>query len=364
VLRGTFREGDSVTSSVGAEARIAGLSQWRGGQPSRSPEAAEGEVAGFARLDPIATSDAFAAGRKAPDAIPSPTMTEPVYAVAVRVKNRKDDVRLTAALAKVVEEDPSLRLEHRPDLGEVRLHGQGEMHLRVAVERLASRFQVEVETAKPKVGYSETIRRPAAARGRHKKQSGGHGQFGDVSIEVRPLGRGEGFAFESRIVGGVVPKQYIPSVEAGVEEWLKRGPLGFPVVDLAVRLVDGTYHAVDSSDAAFQAAARLAMSEAIPRGASVLLEPILAVEIAIPSGAISKAASLVTARRGQVLGYDSRPGWPGWDILSATVPEAEIADLIVELRSATAGVGTFSTRFAHMAEVTGRQAELALAPAG
>ncbi|MDB5558189.1 MAG: elongation factor [Enterovirga sp.] len=364
VLRGTFREGDSVTSSGGAEARIAGLSQWRGGQPSRSPEAAEGEVAGFARLDPIATSDAFAAGRKAPDAIPSPTMTEPVYAVAVRVKNRKDDVRLTAALAKVVEEDPSLRLEHRPDLGEVRLHGQGEMHLRVAVERLASRFQVEVETAKPKVGYSETIRRPAAARGRHKKQSGGHGQFGDVSIEVRPLGRGEGFAFESRIVGGVVPKQYIPSVEAGVEEWLKRGPLGFPVVDLAVRLVDGTYHAVDSSDAAFQAAARLAMSEAIPRGASVLLEPVLAVEIAIPSGAISKAASLVTARRGQVLGYDSRPGWPGWDILSATVPEAEIADLIVELRSATAGVGTFSTRFAHMAEVTGRQAELALAPAG
>jgi elongation factor G len=364
VLRGSFREGDTVTGSGGAESRIAGLSQLRGSQSSRIAEAAEGEVAGFARLDPIATGECFAAGRKAPEPLVSVAPAEPVYAVALRVKNRKDDVRLTSALAKIVEEDPSLRLEHRPELGEVRLLGQGEMHLRVAVERLASRFQVEVETAKPKVGYAETIRRPSTARGRHKKQSGGHGQFGDVSIEVRPLGRGEGFAFESRVVGGVVPKQYIPSVEAGVEDWLKRGPLGFPMIDLAVSLTDGSYHAVDSSDAAFQAAAKLAMSEAIPRHASVLLEPILSVEIAIPSGAISKAASLVTARRGQVLGYDSRLGWPGWDILSATVPEAEIADLIVELRSATAGVGTFSTKFAHMAEVTGRPAELALAAAG
>ncbi|NNM71021.1 elongation factor G [Enterovirga aerilata] len=364
VLRGVFREGDTVTGSGGGETRIAGLSQLRGAQTTRLAEAGEGEVAGFARLDPIGTGECFAAGRKAAEPLVQLVPAEPVYAVAVRVKNRKDDVRLTSALAKIVEEDPSLKLEHRPDLGEVRLLGQGEMHLRVAVERLASRFQVEVETAKPKVGYAETIRRPSSARGRHKKQSGGHGQFGDVSIEVRPLGRGEGFVFESRIVGGVVPKQYIPSVEAGVEEWLKRGPLGFPMVDLAVTLVDGSYHAVDSSDAAFQAAAKLAMSEAVPRHASVLLEPILSVEIAIPSGAISKAASLVTGRRGQVLGYDARPGWPGWDILSATVPEAEIADLIVELRSATAGVGTFSTKFSHMAEVTGRPAELALAAAG
>ena len=363
VLRGAFREGDVVTGSGGAETRIAGLSQLRGAQTTRIAEVGEGEVAGFARLDPITTGECFGATRKAPDALLTLAAAEPVYAVSVKTKNRKDDVRLTSALAKIVEEDPSLKLEHRADLGEMRLLGQGEMHLRVAVERLASRFQVEVETAKPKVGYAETIRQAASARGRHKKQSGGHGQFGDVSIEVRPLGRGEGFAFESRIVGGVVPKQYIPSVEAGVTDWLKRGGLGFPVVDIAVTLVDGSYHAVDSSDAAFQAAAKLAMSEAIPRQASVLLEPILSVEIAIPSGAISKAASLVTARRGQVLGYDSRAGWPGWDVLSATVPEAEIGDLIVELRSATAGVGTFSTKFARMAEVTGRPAELALAAA-
>jgi elongation factor G len=364
VLRGAFREGDTITGAAGGDARIAGLSQLRGSQTSRVAEAGEGEVAGFARLDPIATGECFASGRKAPDSVVAIPPAEPVYGLVVKVRDRKDDVRLTSALAKILEEDPSLRLEHKPDLGEVRLLGQGEMHLRVAIERLASRFQVEVETARPKVGYAETIRSRHSARGRHKKQSGGHGQFGDVSVEVRPLGRGEGFAFESRIVGGIVPKQYIPSVEAGVRDWLRRGPLGFPVVDLAVSLTDGSYHAVDSSDAAFQAAAKLAMSEAIPRHASVLLEPILSVEIAIPSGAIARAASLVTARRGQVLGYDARLGWPAWDILSATVPEAEITDLIVELRSATAGVGTFSTRFAHMAEVTGRPAELALAAAG
>jgi elongation factor G len=363
VLRGSFREGDTVTGSGGAEARIAGVLRVRGPHTMRIAEAVEGDTAGFARLDPIGTGECLAAGRKGPDPIVLVQPHEPVHAVALRVRNRKDDVRLTTALAKIVEEDPSLRVEHETELGEMRLHGQGEMHVRVAIERLASRFQVEVDVARPKVGYRETPKAAASSRGRHKKQSGGHGQFADVTIEVRPLPRGEGFAFENRIVGGVVPRQYIPSVEAGVRDWIRRGPLGFPVVDLAVALTDGSYHAVDSSDAAFQAAARLAMSEAVPKGASVLLEPILAVEIAVPESAISRAASLVTARRGQVLGYDARPGWPGWDLLKATVPEAEIGDLIVELRSATAGVGTFSTRFAHMTEVTGRPAELALAGA-
>jgi elongation factor G len=179
-------------------------------------------------------------------------------------------------------------------------------------------------------------------------------------LEVRPLARGEGFAFEDKITGGVVPRQYIPSVEAGVRDYIKRGPLGFPVVDLAVTLTDGSYHTVDSSDAAFQAAARLGMAEALPKAKPVLLEPILAVEIAIPSEAMSKATGLVTARRGQILGYDSRPGWQGWDVLNAMIPESEIGDLIVELRSATAGVGTFSTKFDHMAELTGRPAEMVM----
>jgi elongation factor G len=358
VLRGTFKEGDTVTGSGGAQARIAGLVSLFGAQTSRIPQAGEGETLGFAKLEGISTGECFVAGPSQPSPILSITRPEPVYAFAVKVKDRKDDVRLTGALAKIIEEDPAFILEQRADLSEMRLLGQGEMHLRVAIERLGSRFQVGIETDRPKVGYRETIRVPASARGRHKKQTGGHGQFADVMIEVRPLARGEGFMFEDRITGGVVPRQYIPSVETGARDFTRRGPLGFPVVDLAVTLTDGSYHTVDSSDAAFQAAARLAMDEALPKAKPVLLEPIVAVEIAIPSGAMSKATAIATARRGQILSYDARPGWKGWDVLNVTIPEAEIADLIVELRSATAGVGTFSMRFDHMAELTGRAADL------
>ena len=360
VLRGAFREGDTVVGSRGAEARIGSLLQLLGGATTRVGEAKTGATLGFGRLEGIATADSFATGKARPEAVLSSAPPEPVYAVALRVRDRKDDVRLSSALAKLTEEDPSLLVDSRPEIGEIRLLGQGEMHLRVAVEKLSSRFQVGVETGKPKVAYCETIRLPAAARGRHRKQSGGHGQFGDVMIEVQPLPRGEGFAFQDRITGGVVPRQYIPSVETGVRDALKCGPLGYPVVDLAVALTDGSYHTVDSSDAAFQAAARLALAEALPKAKPVLLEPILSVEITIPSEALSKATGLVTARRGQILGYDGRPGWTGWDVLSATIPESEIGGLIVELRSVTAGVGTFSTRFDHMAELSGRPAEMVL----
>jgi elongation factor G len=360
VLRGAFREGDTVVGSRGAEARIGSLLQLLGGNTTRVGEAKAGAALGFGRLEGIATADSFAAGKARPEAVLSSAPAEPVYAVALRVKDRKDDVRLSSALSKLTEEDPSLLVDSRPEIGEIRLLGQGEMHLRVAVEKLSSRFQVGVETGKPKVAYCETIRLPAAARGRHRKQSGGHGQFGDVMIEVKPLPRGEGFAFQDRITGGVVPRQYIPSVETGVRDALKCGPLGYPVVDLAVALTDGSYHTVDSSDAAFQAAARLALAEALPKAKPVLLEPVLSVEITIPSEAMSRATGLVTARRGQILGYDGRPGWSGWEVLSATIPESEIGGLIVELRSVTAGVGTFSTRFDHMAELSGRPAEMVL----
>jgi elongation factor G len=364
VLRGGFKEGDTVVGSRGSETRIGSLLSFVGQTTTRMPDAKPGDTLGFGRMEGIATGDCFAAGKTRPEAIVSVAPPEPVYAFAVRVKDRKDDVRLTSALAKIAEEDPALAIETRPEMGEMRLLGQGEMHLRVAIERLASRFQVAVETGKPRVGYCETIKLPATARGRHKKQTGGHGQFGDVVIEVKPLPRGEGFAFQDSISGGVVPRQYIPSVETGVRDAIKRGPLGFPVVDLAVALTDGSYHTVDSSDAAFQAAAKLALAEALPKAKPVLLEPVLSVEITIPSEALSKATGLVTARRGQILGYDSRPGWSGWDVLSAMIPESEIGDLIVELRSATAGVGTFSTRFDHMAELSGRPADLVLQSQG
>jgi elongation factor G len=360
VLRGVFHEGDTVVGSRGTEARIGSLVTIVGTNMTRMPEAKVGDAVGFGRLEGIATGDSFASGKARPDAIVSPAPPEPVYMLAIKVKDRKDDVRLSSALTKITEEDPSLVVETRPDMGEIRLLGQGEMHLRVAVEKLASRFQVGVEMLKPRVAYCETIRGPASARGRHRKQTGGHGQYGDVMLEIRPLPKGEGFVFEDKITGGVVPRQYIPSVETGVRDALKSGPLGFPLVDIAVTLTDGSYHTVDSSDAAFQAAAKLALAEALPKAKPVLLEPVLSAEISIPTESLSKATGLVTARRGQILGYDSRPGWPGWDVISATIPEAEIGDLIIELRSVTAGVGTFSTHFDHLSELSGRPAEMVL----
>ncbi len=281
----------------------------------------------------------------------------PVYAFALRPKERKDDVKMSAAIQRLADEDPSLSLHHNQDSAETVLSGHGEMHLRVVRERLEGRNQIAVDGHPPAVAYRETIRKPVEQRGRHKKQSGGHGQFGDVVLQIKPLPRSSGFEFTDTITGGAVPKTYIQSVEAGIRDYMKVGPLGFPVVDVAVNLSDGSYHAVDSSDMAFQMAAKLAMKEGMAQCSPVLLEPIMKVEIFTPSDATAKIIALVPQRRGQILGYDGREGWPGWDMVEASMPQAEIGDLIIELRSATAGVATYRASFDRMAELTGRLAD-------
>jgi elongation factor G len=296
-------------------------------------------------------------GKSAPARPASVEPYPPVLAIAIAAKERKDDVKLGQALHKLVEEDPSITVIHNADAHEVILWGQGEMHLRVATERLADRFGIAIEKRTPSVGYRETIRKPVSQRGRHKKQSGGHGQFGDVVLDIKPQPRGSGFVFDEKITGGVVPRNYIPSVEEGVVDALKSGPLGFPVVDVAVTLTDGSYHTVDSSDQAFRTAGRIAMVEGLPQCQPVLLEPIHLVEIVCPNDATAKINAILSGRRGQILGFDTRDGWPGWDTVRAQMAEAEIGDLIVEIRSATAGVGSFSFKFDHMAELTGRTAE-------
>ncbi len=361
VMRGTIKDNDTIVGSRGQEARIAGVSRLTGASVAKVPLAEAGDTVAFGRLDPIDTGDAIAVSANRPQAILSASPPEAVQVIAISAKERKDEVRLSAALNKLIEEDSGLVFEHSPELGEMRLHGQGEMHLRVAVERLQGRFGVGVALGKPSVGYRETIRGKVSERGRHRKQSGGHGQFGDVVITVEPMGRGEGVVFKDTITGGVVPKQYIPSVEEGVIAYCKRGPLGFQVVDVKVTLTDGSYHTVDSSDMAFQQAARLGMSEAMPKARPVLLEPVMAVDILTPSDGMSRATAMVTARRGQILGYDSRPGWDGWDVLKAQIPESEMGGLIVELRSATAGVATFTAQFDHLAELTGKPADTVVA---
>jgi elongation factor G len=361
VLTGEIGEGTTVTSSGGESARVAGVFKVQGGAIDKRSAAQTGETVALGKLDAIKTGETISTGKTAPASLAAQPAAANVMAVAIAARERKDDVKLGAALSKLTDEDPSITVVHNAETGDVILWGQGEMHLRVASERLQGRYGVAITTHAPRVGYRETIRKGATQRGRHKKQTGGHGQFGDVVLDIKPLPRGGGFQFASAIKGGVVPNQYVPSVERGVADFLKTGPLGFPVVDVAVTLTDGSYHDVDSSDMAFQLAGRLAMSEALPNCQPVLLEPIDTVEIACPNEATAKINAILSQRRGQILGFDAREDWPGWDVVKAMLPESEIGDLIVEVRSATAGVGGLSFRFDHLQELTGKQADQVVA---
>jgi elongation factor G len=357
VLSGSIAEGAMLTGASGTADRVSGVFKFTGQASEKRGPAVAGDAVALGKLDHAKTSDTLTSGKQ-PHA---PLATVPAYpavlAFTVAAKERKDDVKLGQALSKLYEEDPSLTIIHNPETHEVIAWGQGEMHLRVATERLAQRFGVAVTTRAPTVGYRETIRRGIEQRGRHKKQSGGHGQFGDVVLRIKPMPRGSGFSFDEEITGGVVPRNYIPSVEEGVIDALKAGPLGFPVVDLAVTLIDGSYHSVDSSDMAFRTAGRIGVVEALPQCQPVLLEPIHSVEIVCPSEATAKINAIMSGRRGQILGFDTREGWAGWDVVKALMPESEIGDLIIEVRSATAGVGSFTFKFDHMQELTGKQAD-------
>jgi elongation factor G len=361
VLSGTISEGQILSAARGQESRVAGVFQMMGSEPKKVQSAKAGDTVAFGRLEQIGTGETISSAKGAPQQALKLTVNPPVYGFAISVPDRKDEVKLTAAIGKLIEEDPSLSLQHNQDTHEMVLWGQGEMHLRVALERLAGKFGVRAEARPRRISYKETIRKPISLRGRHKKQSGGHGQYGDVVLDIKPLPRGSEFVFTDTITGGVVPKQYIPAVEAGVREYLQQGPLGFPVVDIAVNLSEGSYHTVDSSEMAFKLAARLAMSDGLPQCSPVLLEPISHVSIHVPSEATSRVNQIVTGHRGQLLGFDSREGWPGWDTIEAHLPESEIGNLIIELRSATAGVGTFTFRHDHMVELTGRTADQVLA---
>ena len=363
VLAGTFADGTTVYGGANDE-RISGIFTLMGQEPVKRGEAKAGDTVAFGRLDSVKTGDTLSEEKGSKLKVASGTISQPVFGLAIAAKEKKDEVKLTAAIAKIIEEDPSISLSHSQDTGEMVLWGQGEMHLRVALERLVRKYGIDASTRPRQIPYKETIRKSIEVRGRHKKQSGGHGQFGDVVVTIKPQPRGVGFEFSDEITGGVVPKNYIPSVEIGVRDYLNRGPLGFAVVDVAVCLIDGSYHSVDSSDMAFRQAGRIAMSEGMPQCSPVLLEPVMAVDIAAPSDATAKINSIVSSRRGQILGFDARPGWPGWDVVQAQIPESEIQNLIVELRSATAGVGTFNAKFDHLAELTGKAADHVLAARG
>ena len=355
VLGGTITEGSDLKTRSGDVARLGALFRVQGEKTQKVPQATNGDVVAVAKADEVKSGEWLAKGK-------SPPVVDIDYparncAMAIEPVDRKDDVRLSGALQRLLEEDGALILEQDEAVHEMRLRGVNDEHLNTVLARLKRRYGVEVKSHQPTIGYRESIRRSVTQKGRHKKQSGGHGQFGDVIIEVRPLARGEGFRFEEKIHGGAIPKQWIPAVEAGVREAMHKGPLGFTVVDVAVTLIDGSYHSVDSSELAFRLAGRMAMQEALTSASPHLLEPVHKLTVVCPSNATSRISSAIASRRGQMLGMAPRDGWTGWDRIEALIPEAELGGLEAEFRSQSQGLATYEAEFDHLAELNGTLAD-------
>jgi len=327
--------------------RPGGLFILQGKAQTATTSAGPGSLVALSRLESTQTGDTLNAGN-GKRAMPAPATAKPAFALAIRPHDRADEAKLSQLLVRMKEEDPTVLAERALFTDELVLRGHGEMHLAVTVERLQRKYNVKLDTQLPHVPYRETISHKTQQQGRYKHQTGGHGMFGDVHLEIQPQARGGGFKFDERIVGGVVPKQFHPGVERGVREALEKGPIaGFPVVDVHVTLYDGSYHSVDSNEASFRMAASLAMREGMPKCQPVLLEPILRVEITVPSNFTSTVLQQVSGHRGQILSYGASDSRAGWDAVKALVPQAELPRYLTELRTATQGLGYFVAEHDH-----------------
>ncbi|WP_374279911.1 elongation factor G [Novosphingobium sp.] len=356
VLGARLAEGDELVVGSAPE-RAGSLFLVQGDKTAKQSAARPGDVVAVAKLENIRPG--MMLGNKGarcaePVAISYPQRNA---AAAITTRDRKDDVKLSTALHRLCEEDPALEWQQDEASHETILRGINDDHLAVVIARLQRRYGVAVDSHAPRIAYRESIRKGANQRGRHKKQSGGHGQYGDCVIEIRPLERGAGFLFEDKITGGAIPRQYIPAVEAGVKYAMERGPLGFPVVDVAVTLLDGSFHAVDSSELAFRIAGRMAMGEALAQAAPYLLEPVVRVAVDTPAGTGSKAGSVLSARRGHIVGLSPHPNWARWERVEAELPESALHGLDAELRSLSQGLASFTAEFDHLAELAGKHAD-------
>ncbi len=356
VLGGGLSEGDELVVGDVAE-RTGSLLFLQGDKTAKQSAALPGDLVAVAKIE--GARPGMLLGHKGTRcAAPAPVSYPAQNAVvAITTRDRKDDVKLSTALHRLCEEDPALEWVQDEASHETLLRGINDDHLAVVLARLQRRYGVAVDTHAPRIAYRESIRKPASQRGRHKKQSGGHGQYGDCVIEIRPLERGAGFVFEDRITGGVIPRQYIPAVEAGVKDAMEKGPLGFPVVDVAVTLTDGSFHSVDSSELAFRLAGRMAMADALAQAAPYLLEPVMHIAVDTPAGTGSKAGSVLSARRGHILGLGQHPDWLRWERVEAQLPESALHGLDAELRSLSQGLASFTASFDHLAELGGKHAD-------
>ncbi|MDH5314014.1 MAG: hypothetical protein OEW66_09300, partial [Actinomycetota bacterium] len=291
--------------------------------------------------------------------VPALELPEPLLAYAIAPKTKGDENKLATGLARLREEDPTLRVSRNEETHETVMHGMGEAHLDVMIERLKRKFGVEVTTAPAKIAYRETIRRSAKGLGRHVKQTGGHGQYAVCNIEIEPLGHGDGFVYEDKIFGGAIPHQFIPSIEKGIVRTMADGVIsGNPMVDLKVTLVDGKFHPVDSSDMAFQIAGSMALKDAVEQAGVALLEPIVDLEVTVPESYTGDIMGDLNSKRGKIAGMDQLGG--GKQRIRAQVPQAEVARYVIDLRSMTGGRGAYSVTFSHYEEMPQHLAQKAI----
>ncbi|GAC1315182.1 MAG: elongation factor G [Acidimicrobiales bacterium] len=346
VLCGTIRTDEVlVNSRTRSEERLHQLFGLRGKDHLPAEEAIAGDLVATAKLGSTASGDTLAAKGSPVTVEPAPT-PEAALAIAIRPRSKGDEDKLMTALHRLSDEDPTLRVRRDDETHQTILSGMGETHLNVAIERLKRKFGVDVETGPVEVAYRETITRPAEAEGRYKKQTGGHGQFGVCVLRVEPLERGEGTQFEDRVVGGAIPRQFIPAVEKGVSEAMAAGGhFGYPVVDVKVICLDGKYHPVDSSEMSFKTAGALALRDAVAAGGPVLLEPVSLLSVRVPATFQGDVLGDLNARRGRV--QATTVDEDGLSVVEAIVPTAELGRYAVDLKSITGGRGTFSATHDH-----------------
>ncbi len=350
VYSGVLKADSTVyNASTDTKERIGQVSYLLGKKQVSAQTAGPGEIVVVAKLKNTNTGDTLC-DESAPVVYEPVRFAEPILSYAIAPKSKGDEEKISAALQKLGEEDPTLRYHRDEETNELILSGMGQLHIEVALQRLQRKFGVEVEMKTPKVPYRETIKGRAKAQGKYKKQTGGRGQYGDCWIEIEPLPRGAGFEFVDKIVGGVIPKQYIPAVEKGIVEALREGILaGYPMVDLRVTLYDGSYHSVDSSELAFKIAGSLAIKKAAMEAKPVLLEPIMRVEVITPEETLGAVIGDLNAKRGKVQGMEPQAG--GNQKITALVPMAEMLTYANQLHSLTSGRGLYTMEFSHYEEV-------------
>ncbi|MGB0095079.1 MAG: elongation factor G [Solirubrobacteraceae bacterium] len=355
VYQGVLKQDSQVLNTrTHNKERIGQLVTFEGGQTGHTNECGPGDIGAVAKLKETKAGD-WLASRDEPITMPSIKLPAPVMAFAVEPKSKGDEDKVFTALRRLQEEDPTIDLHRDPQTGEQIVAGLSQVHVEVIVERLKSRFGAEVNLKPPRVPYQETIKKPAKAHGRHKKQTGGRGQFGDCRIEIEPLEPGSGFEFVNAIKGGVIPTGFIPAVEKGVLEAMHEGVVaGYPVKDVRVRLYDGSYHTVDSSEMAFKVAGSLAMKQALEQAGPVLLEPIMLVTVNLPEDAVGDVIGDLNSRRGRPLGME--PVGAGMTEVKAEVPMSEMLSYAPDLRSITGGQGEFTMEFLRYEEIPGHLA--------